>query len=154
MAIDARHERALSVPVPLTHWSARYIGLPFVDLGRDVEAAGVDCYGLLRAVLLHEAGVELSAHDELGPKDMMRAARALDTAASEFPWKRVDEPKEFDAVLMRAAGGNRANTHCGVMADGGRVLHTTAATGSVLVPLTHLSIRSRIAGFYRHADLQ
>src|SRR5512144_1011435 len=38
-------------------WVAEYVGIPFVDLGRDRQ--GCDCWGLVRLILAGQAGLAL-----------------------------------------------------------------------------------------------
>ena len=127
-------------------WWAHYIGRPFEDGARGPEA--YDCWGLVRAVYAEQLGIELPSYGEISARDLGRIARTI-AARSDDGWRIVGSPFDFDVALMRAAGRTRAVVHVGVMIDGTRMLHTEAATGAVVVPLTHVSVAGRITGFRR-----
>jgi cell wall-associated NlpC family hydrolase len=132
------------------HWTARYVGVPFVDGGREID--GCDCWGLFRIVYAERLGIHLpvygdtSAHDLAGVSEAMSAG----VAANEV-WREVIAPQEYDGVLMRAHG-KRYPSHVGVIVGGDRVLHVEPRTESVLVPLDHHSVRSRILSYWRHRE--
>lgn len=125
-------------------WWQRFVGLPFEDRGRGPEA--FDCWGLCRAVLADRLGVELPAYGEISAADLMRRAQAMTAEAARERWVPVDRPRALDVAVM---GSARAVTHVGVMIDARRVLHTEAACGSVVVPLSHPQMRGRVRGFRR-----
>lgn len=134
-------------------WVADYISIPFVDGGRDRR--GVDCWGLVQLVYRDRLGVELPDYGEISASDLLRIAKRMKQDVAS--WIKVEEPKALDVVLMLGTptgpdGRTRAvNTHAGVMADSNHVLHTQGATGAVLVPRDHFTVRHRITGFYRWA---
>lgn len=130
-----------------------YVGIPFRDGGRD--RGGCDCWGLFRLVYA-DHGIDLPIYGEIGATEMLRIAREFkhETESGEV-WRRADHlPRQrLDAVVMRRASEvDGPAWHIGVMLDGKRMLHTELATDSVLVPLAHHSVASRITGFYRHRD--
>lgn len=140
-------------------WASPYIGLPFVDGGRDFY--GVDCEGLCRLVMQHEAGdPAIPAYGVLSADGLATVARAINENAALPPWVSVkrEELRPFDWVLMtgreKVDGRPRTLTaHCGVMITDTLVLHIEKATHSVAVPIDHYTIRTRLAGFVRHEAL-
>ncbi|WP_439561161.1 hypothetical protein [Roseinatronobacter sp.] len=117
-------------------WWGRYIGLPYEQ---------AHCWELVRRVYAERLGVQLPAYGEVDARDLVRVAREIDRGQDR--WQPVDLPAEYDGVLMR---GRRGIWHVGVMTDARHVLHTERATSAVRVPLDHLSIKGRIAGFRRY----
>ena len=124
----------------------RYVGLPFGE-----GAGQVTCWSLVRAVYADTLGVVLPAYGEISARDLIRVARRMTDGAEEATWSVPPCPGVLDVVLMRSARGGAAVCHVGVMVDDRSVLHAEEATGAVLVPLSHFTIRNRVAGFRRYA---
>jgi cell wall-associated NlpC family hydrolase len=143
--------------VPL--WAGRYIGLPFVDGGRDFS--GVDCEGLCRLAMKHEAGdPPIPDYGMLSADGLAAVARRVAARSAMAPWGKVERPdaRAFDWVIMtgRESVDGRMRTipcHLGVMISGTRMLHVEKATDSVAVGIDHAAIRCRIHGFVRHEAL-
>jgi len=140
-------------------WAAEYVGIPFVDLGRD--RAGVDCWGLALLILAERAGIELPslATDYRSEADAESVSAAIEAERTSGCWRRVEAGAEqpFDIVEMStptrlAAGGwTFAPLHVGVVAAPGWMLHVERATAAVLVRYREdQAIRRRVLGFWRH----
>lgn len=129
-------------------WAAAYVGLPFVDGGRDRR--GVDCWGLVRLVYAAERGIDLPSYGEISAADLLALARAFTAGAQGAHWPETLHPHPFDVAVMRSGQGHRGIVHVGVMVDARRVLHVERATDSVIVPITHHSVAGRIMGFRRY----
>lgn len=129
-------------------WVSDFVGKPFEDGARGPDA--YDCWGLVRAVYAEMLGIDLPAYGEIAARDLVAVARTMGTHESSDPWRLADLPATFDVALMRSPRGGRAIVHVGVLVAPDRVLHTEAASHSVVVPLAHPLIRSRVAGFRRH----
>jgi hypothetical protein len=140
-------------------WASPYIGLPFVDGGRDFY--GVDCEGLCRLVMEHRAGnPSIPLYGVVSAEGLTKVAKAVGEFAAMPPWVAVGREalKPFDWVIMtgREKVDGRPRTlacHLGIMITEALVLHIEKATYSVAVPLDHVSIRHRLAGFVRHEAL-
>jgi cell wall-associated NlpC family hydrolase len=130
-------------------WAAAFVGLPFVDGGRG--PAAFDCWGLVRAVYAARLGVDLPSYGEISARDLARVARAM-RGGQDVGWRSVDTPAELDVVLMRPTSGGDFTAHVGVCLGGGQVLHTEPATGSLIMPVTHMYLAGRIRGYRRLAS--
>lgn len=126
-------------------WFARYIGLPFGQ-----GPGEVTCWSLVVGIYAAELGIALPEFGDIDPRDLVRVAREMRDGQDSRVWHESDRPGVFDVVLMRSARGGRAVCHVGLIADVARVLHAEEATGTVLVPIDHFTIRGRIAGFRRY----
>lgn len=127
-------------------WIARYVGLPFGQ-----GPGEVTCWSLVRDVYACEMGIDLPEFGDIDPRDLARVAREMRDGQDDLVWHEPDRPGVFDVVLMRSARGGRAICHVGLIADVARVLHAEEATGAVMVPIDHITIRGRIAGFRRYS---
>lgn len=138
-------------------WAARYIGLPFIDGGRDFS--GVDCEGLCRMVMREHAGAPpLPDYGMLSADGLVAVARAIGSGSALPPWTRVETPKPFDWAIMtgrdKVDGSPRTlPCHLGIMLTERIVLHVEKATRSVAVPIDHPLIRHRVRWFVRHEAL-
>ena len=126
-------------------WWGRYVGLPFGE-----GPGEVTCWSLIAQVYRDELGVELPAYGEISARDLVQVARTMGREQLGEAWRAVAEPEAFDVAIMRSGRGGRAICHVGVMTGPSHVLHVDAATSAVVVPITHFSIRGRIAGFRRY----
>lgn len=143
------------------HWSARYVGIPFLDGGRD--ELGCDCWGIHRLIYRNEKGIELPSYGEISADDLVAIARKIkDEKDSEVWLDVIGDPRAFDTVLMTGRRVRmveieskpvRADIHIGTYAGDNNVIHADFSAHSVMVPLTHPTIRHRILGYRRHRDL-
>lgn len=128
-------------------WAAGYIGIPFLERGRD--RSGCDCWGLVRLVLAERFGVELPSYagDYETVKDHGRLADLV--GRHEPAWLRVDPGPERpgDIVLLRLRG---LPIHVGVVAARGWMLHIEPKVDSVLERFGGLEWRNRVLGIHRH----
>ncbi len=131
------------------NWWGRYVGVPFEDGGRGPDS--YDCWGLVRAVYANELGIDLPSYGEISAREMARVARMMKVGADEERWRPVERPRALDVVLMRHPRASRV-AHVGVMIDHDRLMHVEAATNVAIVPVSHFSIASRIAGFRRYDE--
>ena len=127
-------------------WWGKYIGVPFVDGGRDID--GLDCWGLVRLIYANELDVVLPSYGEISAADLIRVARSI--GAGQEGWTPVDEPQAFDVVVMRFYGRSWTG-HVGIMVDGKSMIHTEKATDVACVPVNHFTVRDRISSIRRLA---
>lgn len=128
-------------------WHNRYVGVPFVDGGRDM--AGLDCWGLVRLIYADQLGITLPSYGEISARDLLGVARAIE--GGQEAWRVSELPDAFDVVAMRFYSRSWVG-HVGVMVDSKKLIHVEKATAAVVVPLGHPSVRFRIAGFRRHRE--
>ena len=71
-------------------WAGPWIGLPYQDKGR---GPAYDCWGLARAVLAAEVGLDLPDYADAYTTacDRFSVARAVEQGLSDN-WERVDRP--------------------------------------------------------------
>ena len=125
-------------------WWAKYVGIPFLDGGRDM--AGLDCWGLVRLIYAQELDIDLPDYGEVSAKDLLRVARSLDAGSER--WLSVDDPVEFDLVAMRLY--DRAWVgHVGVMLGARTMIHTEDRIAVSVVPVDHFTVRDRISSYRR-----
>jgi cell wall-associated NlpC family hydrolase len=135
------------------HWTHDYVGLPFSDGREQTRAAGVHCWGLVRLVLAEQCGIAVPVYGEISARDMIAVARRMGSDAALDPWRAVTEPREFDVALMTPADGRNVPGHAGIVTGDGRLLHITAGTAALCLPLSHWAVKGRVLGYFRHRDL-
>lgn len=134
-------------------WIDKYVGIPFVDGGRDRR--GCDCWGLVRLIYQNELKVELPTYGEISAEDLAAVSQMVEGNYTVEPWRAIDrdDALPFDVVVMRFYGSRRIG-HVGILVAGSTaLLHTESTVDSVVVPLLHMTVRSRIVGFRRHKDV-
>lgn len=128
-----------------------YIGIPFVDGGRDRR--GCDCWGLVRLVLAEQAGIEVPSYGEISARELLAISRTVRCAVAGEPWRIVETPRDLDVAVMRQrADVDLTPYHLGIVWKG-RLLHTATGVDSHTVPLVPGPIATPIVGFFRHKAL-
>lgn len=121
-------------------WTDRWLGIPYVPLGRG--AAGYDCLGLFMAVQAEVFGRVLDyGLVEIGAEEGAAVARHIGA------WERVETARMGDAVLMRRGPG----WHVGVALDDTRMLHAEAPA-SAIDTFRARKWGKRLDGVYRFVD--
>lgn len=126
-------------------WLEDYIGLPFLAKGR--TRAGLDCWGLVRLVLLECCGVALplwvEGYENIEPNP--RTAAWLRECAGSFT--PVTEARPGDILLFRI-GGDLA--HVGLDIGAGRMLHIHEGINACIERWRGPRWLPRLEGIYRH----
>jgi len=151
----------------MTRWYNQYVGLPYgrapgqytcwslvAKAYREVLRIDVPEYGEVSAAYVAATGRLRSGLGTLEEMAQARraVARAIDAGQASECWEPKEDPVPFDVVLMLNTKTSRIG-HVGVMATSDLILHTENSHGSVLVPVSHLSVRGRILGYRRHVNV-
>ena len=129
-------------------WAARYVGLPFLDHGRDWS--GVDCWGLIVLVMREERDIALPSYGETSAFDLAAVAGLIAGESALEPWSPAVRAEPFDVAVMHR---RRDPVHVGIMVTENQILHIEQRTAAVMVPIDHASIRFRYPRFFRHREL-
>lgn len=131
-------------PAPAAHWAESYVGRPY-------DGASYDCADLVADVMSERFGRKV---DLPGRAAGIRGLdRQIADAAAQLA-DPVDDPREGDLVLMRAAGRRSSIGHhvgiCCWVAGRAHVLHARPGLGACLHPLDGLRLHAlELAGTYR-----
>jgi cell wall-associated NlpC family hydrolase len=133
------------MPVPI--WAGHYIGLPFLDHGRD--RSGLDCWGLVRLVMAEQFSIALPSHSaEYDRTTEVDKISALIERESQ-KWKIVPTGREIcgDVIVLRVRG---KPMHVGIVVGDRQMLHIERGIDSVIEKYSGPQWSDRIAGFYRY----
>ncbi len=142
----------------MTLWASKYIGLPFVDGGRDMT--GCDCWGLVRLVLRERGGIEVPSFAHIAAVNARAVRDEIARNATGGDWIEVarGDARALDVIEMR--GGldingtlQAAGTHVGLVVARGQLMHIEHGIDAVLQPFTGPLVRSRLRRFFRHKGL-
>lgn len=139
-------------------WTAGYVGIPFLDLGR--SRTGCDCWGLVRLVLAEQAGLQLPSLATCYGSEANTAGviDAVEVERRSNAWQRIEPGVEqaFDVVEMSGAawipgsGWVFGPLHVGVVVASGWLLHVERNTAAVLARYREdQGIRRRVLGCWR-----
>ena len=122
------------------HWSAKYLGIPYVRNG--YSAAGAYCWGLVWLVQREVFGRDLPKWPHGDPAEFQGGISRL--APKPIA---LEDAREGDVLSMKSVG----ERHIGVFAGDDRVLHTEEATGSLIERIASKRLSWRIVQAYRLA---
>ena len=106
----------------MKHWALEYIGIKWVNGGRDIKT-GVDCWGLLCHIYKIHYGISLPLFIGVDATDNLTVSRMIDDKKSQ--WLEIKSPVEGCAVAMSK---NKALHHVGIFVCG-MVLHSLDENG-------------------------
>lgn len=134
----------------MMHWTDKYIGLPYLDLGR--ERRGCDCWGL--ACIIYREELAISLPDYLGyasTDERAEIAALVDGATSSPLWLPVSgQAMAFDIALFRRG---RMTSHIGIVVSHGLMLHMADADQSRIEHYNSGHFGPRLVGHYRHVEM-
>lgn len=129
-------------------WVPGYIGIPFVDRGRDRD--GCDCWGLARLVAREQFGVDLPSYNDgyVTVADAAEIARIIHR--EKQPWTEIPQGQEQsgDFVLLLIA---RQPIHVGVVTARPWMLHIEKGCDAVHARYDDIRWRGSKPRFYRWA---
>ena len=125
-----------------------FIGIPFIDKGRDYK--GADCYGLAKLYFKDILDIDIP--------DVMASPQQLKMAYLEYLsninkfWIEHKEPKENTIVAMRTDLNNpNLVTHFGIVIkveNRLKILHTFRDVNSHLIDIDHPAYINKIVAYY------
>ena len=129
-------------------WFEKYVGLPYVK-------GEYDCAEFARCVLHNELRLDIPIPSERSWRG--KDAQSILDFGNEFVF-RTDEPRDFDAVVMRIRGDRLIlGSHVGLFAINGGikyVIHCMSGIGVIMTQVGRLSaINLELEGFYRWKTL-
>ena len=144
---------------PLPEWTGQYIGIPFKELGRDME--GCDCWGLTRLICMKELGFTVPSYTEeysstYKGRNVSEAlekygVQGKDWEEIEAGQERLGDHVEMYGVYEIAGKKFRAPMHVGLVLIPGTMIHIEDGTDSVLCKYREdRHMKRRVIGFYRY----
>lgn len=149
---------------PEAAWACEYVGLPFKFKGRDRD--GVDCYGLLRLVLMEKKGLALPLHPHKSwnpaasqtarARAAVNITRWIEQGLSDWLKVTGGRVRVFDGLRLLEGG---AKMHMGLVVSPGWMLHAYDGSDAAIEPYggppdSGVEYNdNRIEGIYRHVAL-
>jgi len=143
----------------LPYWAKNYIGIPFKELGRDME--GCDCWGLTRLISMNELGFTVpsfdneyaSTYEGKNVTDALEKYGVQSDDWEEIPAgsERLGDHVEMYGVYEFEGKKFRAPMHVGLVLIPGTMIHIEDGTDSVLCQYREdRHMKRRVIGFYRY----
>lgn len=134
----------------MTHWTERFIGLPYAEFGRD--RAGCDCWGLACVIYREELGITLPDYLGYASTEEHAELAAIIAGATASPlWIPVTGTAiAFDIAVFRRG---RLDTHVGIVVHHGLMIHIAHDDCAKIESYKGGTWGHRHAGTYRHVDL-
>jgi len=127
-------------------WHNKYIGIPFLDKGRDTN--GIDCWGLVRLVYKQEYNIDLPNFSTNYEADDAEQMRDL-LAQYKEGWEKIDTPTEGCIVLFNILG---VESHMGIAVSSTHFLHARDRYDSAIESFESVGWKNRITGFYKYSE--
>lgn len=122
-----------------------YIGIPFVDSGRDFK--GCDCFGLMKLYYKNELNIDIP-DVKITPSQPRRIMINYLNEISKN-WKKIEEPQE-NCVISMAMNANHPKlvTHFAIMLSNNKILHTLNKLQSHVISLDDARVKPFIRGYH------
>ena len=128
----------------------KYIGIPFVDGGRDFS--GVDCYGVI-VLVYREEGIKLWDTADYNLKEQTHSKENLMLSNYHKDWVKVDDNdlKELDILLFNMDEDfPDIPTHVALYIGEGKLLHCMRGHPIHIVKLKNSPMMRYFQGAYRY----
>ena len=141
-------------------WTARFVGIPFVDLGRTID--GCDCWGLVRLVMKEQANIDLpSLATEYGSEtDHRKVFDEIESERHSGEWIEVEKGRDNQFDIVEMVSPSRLDgkwdfqpLHVGIVVAPGWVLHTERTVMSRLMRANDPKMMRRVIGYWRYYKL-
>jgi len=131
-------------------WVNKYLDVPFVERGRDRD--GVDCWGLVRLVLMEQFGINVPRYDGEYMSTSENELLAGIVERERGGWVSVEPGEEQcgDVVLLAITG---FPCHVGIVVDDGMMLNARNGVGIAVESYRRPFWNRRVRGFFRHRDM-
>lgn len=133
--------------MPIPFWAGHYIGLPFIDHGRD--RSGLDCWGLVRLIMAEQFGFALPSYatEYQRTTQVGKIGALIEHESSK--WKKIASDAEScgDVIVLRFRG---KPMHVGMVLGDKHMLHIEFGINSVIERYSGARWADRISGFYRY----
>jgi cell wall-associated NlpC family hydrolase len=121
----------------------KYIGVPYVNKGRDFN--GADCWGLVWLFIENELKVEYQKiFDYTDHNDVFTIEKYILDNIKKF-WKKTVTPKYGDVVVFYMNGRFK---HIGIMINNRQFLHSIQGKNSCIENIYSVKWNKRVGGFY------
>jgi len=145
----------------LPSWARDYIGIPFVDKGRD--HAGCDCWGLMRLILVEQFEVVIPSfvNDYVSADAGEAIIDIVKDCTTNFEWIKIENDSEQAGDVVHMSGFYRiegklrkAGMHTGLVLVSGTLIHVEEGINATLMRYREAGqLSRRVLGFYRYRDL-
>ncbi|MDX8354363.1 C40 family peptidase [Cognatiyoonia sp. IB215182] len=128
-------------------WANAYVGMPFVDQGRDWT--GCDCWGLVRLVYAEKLDIDLLDYQTAytSAAEHAEIAALINREIDMGPWRRTEAPEPFDVLLFRQG---RLGSHVGIQINATKMLHMARGEQAKIEDIHGVRWGNRYLGAYRH----
>lgn len=132
------------------HWTAGYVGIPFIVKGRSLK--GLDCWGLVQRVLVEQFMTYVPSLDGAYTEISFQGnAQLIEEQLATCHYQKTDNPIEGDIVVLEYAG---VPYHVGIyctISGTPMVLHTDpfGRGTSRLSRISDPTISTHVEGYYR-----
>mgnify|MGYP002519626807 CR=1 FL=1 len=121
-----------------------FVGIPFVDGGRDMK--GADCWGICELFYSRYLNRELPSY-KIGAFNYDEISDTMTTEIKTPRWVILDKPEPYCIALMKLGQTNVTVNHAGVILPHNKLLQAYLGTGSIIVDYTS-QLWKRIIKFY------
>ena len=134
----------------MTHWTERFVGLPYAEFGRTRE--GCDCWGLACVIYREELALTMPEYLGYASTEEHGELAAIIAGATTSPlWVPVEgNAVAFDIAVFRRG---RLDTHVGIVVHHGLMIHVSRDDCAKIESYRGGVWGHRHTGTYRHVDL-